>query len=170
MNKTLLCSALVSALVLQPQARAAEPAATYTVTGKLAIVSDYRFRGLSQTFGEGFDPGPAIQGGSFPMRAVSISATGLSLRRQYPNGSALEWFQRVQAHDGDFTFDLGTIYYYYPELRVHGTRDCHGRDVQRHDQGMGGVRWRDVEMVRREVLLRAHRLLRLQRRRRRGSV
>ncbi len=83
MKKLLLATAATAAIgapmVAVAQAPAA-PAATpeHTVTGNMAIVSDYRFRGISQTFGEGFlTSGRRSRAGSTTrIRAASISATG----------------------------------------------------------------------------------------------
>lgn len=59
MNKTLLSAALAATCIL-PQLALAQsaPASPHTLTGNLGFVTDYRFRGISQTFEQ-----PAIQGG-----------------------------------------------------------------------------------------------------------
>ena len=63
MRKSVLAAA-VAALFISPvavttaSAQAAKPASPHTFTGNVAVVSDYRFRGISQTYLE-----PAIQGG-----------------------------------------------------------------------------------------------------------
>lgn len=51
-------AALTAAIALPAQAQDAEPPKPFTVTGSVALVSDYRFRGVSQSDEEG-----AIQGG-----------------------------------------------------------------------------------------------------------
>ena len=65
MQKLLLAAAAAAAFTSAvAQAQAPAPTPEHTVTGNLTIATDYRFRGISQTFGEGFfTPGPAIQGG-----------------------------------------------------------------------------------------------------------
>jgi uncharacterized protein (TIGR02001 family) len=123
MKNLLLASAAAAAFTSSlAQAQAPAPAATpeHTLTGNMAIVSDYRFRGISQTFGEGFFVvGPAIQGG------IDYShSSGLYLGtwnsnvsgNQYPNGSSIEMdFYGGWKHAwGDFGLDIGTIYYAYP--------------------------------------------------------
>jgi uncharacterized protein (TIGR02001 family) len=101
------------------------PTSPHTITGNLAIASDYRFRGISQTFGEGFRFGPAIQGG------IDYShASGLYLGNwdsnlsgnQYPNGSSIEMdlYGGYRRSFGDLGLDLGTIYYYYPGSELTG--------------------------------------------------
>jgi uncharacterized protein (TIGR02001 family) len=62
MKKLLLASAVATALaaptVRFAHAADAAPASPHTLTGNVGFVSDYRFRGISQTFKE-----PALQGG-----------------------------------------------------------------------------------------------------------
>ena len=59
MRKTILAAALGAAAAVPGLASAQAAAQSpHTVTGNVAIVSDYRFRGISQTFAD-----PAIQGG-----------------------------------------------------------------------------------------------------------
>jgi len=119
LKKDLLALALAPVLGLAAIASADEASPGYTVTGNLTVASDYRFRGLSQTFGEGLDAGPAIQGG-----IDYASASGFYLGNwdstlsgvQYPNGSSLEmdFYGGYRLTAGDTTWDFGTIYYYYP--------------------------------------------------------
>ena len=112
------------------------PASTYTVTGNVAFVSQYVFRGLTQTNGK-----PDLQGGldyahtsglyagtwlsniswftdqnngtkSAPV-ALSSPGGGLS------NSANLEWdiyggFKNSFAND--WTYDVGGLYYYYPGI------------------------------------------------------
>jgi uncharacterized protein (TIGR02001 family) len=115
----LLPLAIAAALGLHAHARADEPAQAHTVTGNLTITSDYRFRGISQTFGEDFDAGPSVQGGidyahssGFYLGNWNSNVSGV----QYPNGSALEmdFYGGYKLTAGDLTWDFGTIYYYYP--------------------------------------------------------
>ncbi len=121
MKKHLLASVAAAAFASQlAHAQAPAPTPEHTLTGNMAIVSDYRFRGISQTFGEGFfTVGPAIQGG------IDYShSSGLYLGNwnsnvsgnQYPNGSSIEMdFYGGWKHAwGDFGLDVGTIYYAYP--------------------------------------------------------
>src|SRR5512134_1234448 len=57
MRKTLIATALAAATTL-PGIAAAQGTSPHTVSGNMGIFSDYRFRGISQTFQQ-----PAIQGG-----------------------------------------------------------------------------------------------------------
>ena len=65
MKKLLLATATAAAFATSlAHAQTPAPTPEHTVTGNMTIATDYRFRGISQTFGEGFfTPGPAIQGG-----------------------------------------------------------------------------------------------------------
>ncbi len=121
MKKIMLASATVAALgsgIVQAQAPAATP--EHTLTGNMAIVSDYRFRGISQTFGEGFfTVGPAIQGGIDYSHSSGIYLGNWNSNvsgNQYPNGSSIEMdFYGGWKHAwGDFGLDVGAIYYAYP--------------------------------------------------------
>ena len=57
MRKTLLATAVAAAAAM-PGLASAQASSPHSITGNLSIVSDYRFRGISQTFVQ-----PAIQGG-----------------------------------------------------------------------------------------------------------
>jgi uncharacterized protein (TIGR02001 family) len=124
MRKTLLAAALVSAFAtsnVMAQAAAA-PASPHTFTGNVAVVSDYLFRGISQTHGK-----PAIQGG-FDYAHSSGLYAGVW-------GSSISWVSDAQNTSvpteidvyggfkntfggGDFNYDVGFITYNYP-----GTKD-----------------------------------------------
>ncbi|GAA5167095.1 TorF family putative porin [Viridibacterium curvum] len=91
------------------------------VTGNMTIVSDYRFRGLSQTYG-----GPAVQGGvDYAGPAGLYLGTWLSnvSGNQYLNGSGLEMdiYGGWKKSFGDFTLDLGTLFYYYPNAHYNNS-------------------------------------------------
>ncbi|MGA0816532.1 MAG: TorF family putative porin, partial [Burkholderiaceae bacterium] len=59
MKKTLLAVALASSLTSFGAVAADKaPEPSYTLTGNIGLVSDYRFRGISQT-----NKRPAVQGG-----------------------------------------------------------------------------------------------------------
>lgn len=99
---------------------AATPAPSYTFTGNLGFFSQYIFRGLTQT-----DRKPAIQGGFDYARASGLYAgtwasnvSWLSDSKAYSSGGSMEWdfYGGFKGNIGptDFTYDLGTLYYYYP--------------------------------------------------------
>jgi uncharacterized protein (TIGR02001 family) len=121
MQKLLLASAAAAALTTTAAlAQAPAPTPEHTVTGNMTIGTDYRFRGISQTFGEGFfTPGPTIQGGidyshssGFYVGNWNSNVSG----NQYPNGSSIEmdFYGGYKHAFGDFGLDVGTIYYAYP--------------------------------------------------------
>lgn len=90
------------------------------VTGNGAVVTDYRFRGISQTY-----LGPAVQGGVDYAHASGVyfgnwnsSVSGLV----YTGGSGIEmdFYGGVKKSFGDVGFDAGAIYYWYPKAKVAG--------------------------------------------------
>lgn len=121
--------------VSSASAAPAEPSApAYALTGSVTLLSDYRFRGISQSW-----MGPALQGGlelSLP-RGAYLGASGSSVsRHSYLDGRALEldlyggW--RTELLPG-WTGDIGLLHYNYPGARV-----------PRGD-GSGGVRYDTTE-------------------------
>ena len=121
MKKLLLATAAAAAFATSlAHAQAPAPTPEHTVTGNMTIATDYRFRGISQTFGEGFfTPGPAIQGGidyshssGFYLGNWNSNVSG----NEFPNGSSIEMdFYGGWKHSwDDFGLDVGTIYYAYP--------------------------------------------------------
>ncbi len=121
MRKTALATALTALFLASAGARAqapaaaAEPATPPALTGNLALVTDYRFRGISQTYKL-----PAVQGGidyahasGFYLGTWASSVSG----NMYPNGAGLEWdfyggYKGTLS--GDLGFDVGLLYYWYP--------------------------------------------------------
>ena len=88
MNKSLIALALAGAFALPALAQTASSeraeapsaeaeASPHVLTGNLAIATDYRFRGISQTFGK-----PAIQGGVDYLHAVSYTHLTLPTNRE----------------------------------------------------------------------------------------
>jgi uncharacterized protein (TIGR02001 family) len=114
-----LC-ALASAQTAAPAAGdAATPAPPPSVTGNFNVVSDYRFRGISQSWAQ-----PAVQGGfdytnasGFYLGNWNSSVSSNS----YNNGAGLE----VDLYGGyrfdpikDLTIDVGVLRYQYPGARL----------------------------------------------------
>ena len=125
MKRLLLATAAAAAFATslahaQAPAATPEPTPEHTVTGNMTITTDYRFRGISQTFGQGFfTVGPAIQGGIDYSHSsgVYLGNWNSSLSgNQFPNGSSIEMdFYGGWKHSwDDFGLDIGTIYYAYP--------------------------------------------------------
>lgn len=131
MRKTLIAAAAavtlsLPALVLAQSAAPAETQASpHTFTGNLSLVTDYRFRGISQTYGL-----PAVQGGFDYAHASGFyagtwasnvySTAGNGIGTSYTNGAGLEWdFYGGYKFEvaPELTLDVGALYYYYPGAR-----------------------------------------------------
>lgn len=117
MKKTILAAAVFSAFACSASAQQAATA-EHTFTGNVALVSDYRFRGISQTFKK-----PAIQGGfdyahssGFYVGNWNSNVSGV----QYPDGASLEMDfyggYKFEVAPG-IGLDAGVLKYYYPEAR-----------------------------------------------------
>jgi uncharacterized protein (TIGR02001 family) len=113
--KKLQAAALLSALLASgaalAQAKAPEP--DWTVSGNATLISDYRFRGFTQT-----DHGPAFQGG-FDVAHKSgfyLGNWNSNVLSNFFNGASLEmdFYGGYKGSVGPFSYDLGAIYYYYP--------------------------------------------------------
>jgi uncharacterized protein (TIGR02001 family) len=117
MRKTVLATALAAAAALPglASAQAASP-----VTGNLSIVTDYRFRGISQTFAQ-----PAIQGGidfthssGFYLGNWDSNVSGLL----YNDGSLeMDFYGGYRFNAGPLGMDVGLLQYYYPNAKITGT-------------------------------------------------
>jgi uncharacterized protein (TIGR02001 family) len=122
MKKTILSAAVFAAFVSSAFAQTpapAEPTSPHTFTGNVAVATDYRFRGISQTFRR-----PAIQGGfdyshssGFYVGNWNSNVSGV----QFPNGGSIEMdfyggykFEPIK----DVNLDVGVLYYYYPGSSV----------------------------------------------------
>lgn len=103
----------------QPAGAVADPVPAHSVTGNLALVSDYRFRGISQSWRQ-----PAVQGG-----LDYVHASGFYLgnwnssvsSNSYNNGGSVE----VDLYGGyrfepvkDLMMDVGVLTYIYPGARL----------------------------------------------------
>ena len=127
MRKVLLASAVSAALSLPlmtyaqtapAPAPAAEPPA---LTGNFGVFSEYRFRGISQTFKK-----PAIQGG-FDYAHSSGAYVGnwnsnVNSGAGYPGGKLeMDFYGGWKKTWGDWGLDVGGIYYYYPGTNANAT-------------------------------------------------
>jgi Bacterial protein of unknown function (Gcw_chp) len=117
MRKTILTLSVAAALAAPTLAAAADPS---PVTGNMSIVSDYRFRGISQTY-----LGPAIQGGVDYSHSsgIYIGNWNSSVASQvFSGGSGIEmdFYGGWKKSFGDIGIDLGAIYYYYHNAEFDG--------------------------------------------------
>lgn len=120
MKKTILAVSLACAAGGLPshafaQASAATP--EHTFTGNLSLVSEYRYRGIAQTNAK-----PAVQGGFDYAHASGLYAgtwaSNVSWLSDAGGGvsNSLEWdfYGGYKGTVGDFGYDVGLLYYYYP--------------------------------------------------------
>ncbi|HEY6598464.1 MAG TPA: TorF family putative porin, partial [Pseudomonadales bacterium] len=117
MRKALLAASVAAAVAMpciaQAQTPAATPAPDFTLTANVGLFSDYRFRGFTQT-----DYNPAIQGG-FDFAHSSgfyLGNWNSNISSTLYNGAPIEmdFYGGYKHAFGDFTLDIGAIYYYYP--------------------------------------------------------
>ena len=107
------------------------PTPEHTFTGNVGLFSQYIFRGLTQT-----NKDPALQGGfdyahssgfyagtwasniSWLKENASVNVPGVGVVTggTYGQGGSLEWdfYGGYKGTVGDFSYDLGTLYYWYP--------------------------------------------------------
>jgi uncharacterized protein (TIGR02001 family) len=116
MRKSVLSAAVAAALAVPTlvAAQTPAPAPTPAVTGNISLVSDYRFRGISQTFEK-----PAIQGGFDYAHASGIYLgnwnSNVSQGAGFPGGNIeMDFYGGWKKSFGDIGLDVGFIYYYYP--------------------------------------------------------
>jgi uncharacterized protein (TIGR02001 family) len=118
-NALRACAAAVLAAVpflAQAQAApaaAAKPEPEFTLTGNAGLFSDYRFRGFTQT---GYKP--AFQGGfDFAHKSgFYLGNWNSNVESGLYNGASLEmdFYGGYKTTFGDFGFDIGYLYYFYP--------------------------------------------------------
>lgn len=110
MRKSIVSLAVTAALAT-PLIAAAQ--ATSPVTGNVTLASDYRFRGLSQTFEE-----PAFQGGFDYAHSSGfyVGNWNSNISDTLYAGSPLEmdFYAGYKPTFGPVTLDVGILYYYYP--------------------------------------------------------
>jgi uncharacterized protein (TIGR02001 family) len=100
-----------------PLAHAEEAAAVHEVTGNVALTSDYRYRGLTQSRFE-----PALQGGAdYTHTPTGLYAGVWASTIKWiddANGDANVEIDLFGGKRGEiapgFTYDVGGLYYYYP--------------------------------------------------------
>lgn len=120
MKKTMFAAAVLASL---STSGFAQETSAHTFTGNLSVVSDYRFRGISQTYNR-----PAVQGGfdyahssGFYLGNWNSNVSG----NQYLDGAGIE-----MDFYGGYKFelapglaaDIGLLKYYYPEARLNGVK------------------------------------------------
>jgi uncharacterized protein (TIGR02001 family) len=117
MHKSMLALAVTASIAAPAIAAEAPP----PVTGNMTIVSDYRFRGISQTY-----KGPAIQGGIDYAHSSGLYLGNWNSNvasQVYSGGSGIEmdFYGGWKNTWGDLGVDVGTIWYHYPNAEFKGT-------------------------------------------------
>lgn len=112
MRARLIASAVAAAIAAPLEAQS-----PHSLTGNVALVGDYRFRGLSQTYTQ-----PAIQGGVDYASTIGayVGAWGSNVSgNQFLNGGSLELdlYGGYRWTPGKVGLDLGLQYYWYPRAR-----------------------------------------------------
>lgn len=105
---------LTAALACAGTPAFAADASPHTLTGNVSLISDYRYRGVSQTFKE-----PAIQGGFDYSHASGLYAGtwASNVDSNFLNGANIE-MDFYGGYNGkindDLSYNVGGLYYYYP--------------------------------------------------------
>ena len=125
-----------------PAPAAAPPTPENTVTANVGLFSEYIFRGISQTAGK-----PAVQGGfdyahssGFYLGTWGSNISWLEDFGLYTR-SSLEWdfyggYKNAFPGQEDWTYDIGTLYYYYPGSRNPGVTNANTWEIY------GAVAWK----------------------------
>lgn len=114
LNKTILSIALACVAVPAFAADAPAPASDFTLTGNVGLTTDYRVRGISNSF-----KNPAIQGGFDVTHAsgLYVGTWASNVSSTWNPGASIEtdWYggYRGKIND-DLSYDVGAIYFYYP--------------------------------------------------------
>jgi uncharacterized protein (TIGR02001 family) len=120
MNKTLIATALAAALAAPALSFAADaaPTPTHTFTPNVGVVSNYLFRGVSQTHGGG-----AVQGGVDYAHSsglyAGVWASSITWVKDWLGKGSTEidiygGYKSAFAEGSDWTYDVGMIHYAYP--------------------------------------------------------
>lgn len=122
MKRIVLAASILAAFASTASAQQVA-APDHTFTGNLTVATDYRFRGISQTFGR-----PTVQGGfdyahssGFYVGNWNSNVSG----NQYPDGAGLEMDlyagYKFEVMPG-LTADVGLLKYYYPGAAIAGVK------------------------------------------------
>jgi uncharacterized protein (TIGR02001 family) len=121
MRKTIIAASLASTAFAVPNlasaqaaAPAAAPASPHTFTANMGLFTEYRFRGISQTFKQ-----PALQGGFDYSHSSGFYVgnwnSNVNSGAGFPAGNLeMDFYGGWKNTWGDWGLDVGAIYYYYP--------------------------------------------------------
>ncbi len=117
---SLLAVVLASASTVTLAADA--PASPHTVTGNLSFVSDYQYRGVSQT-----DEDPAIQGGFDYAHSSGMYAGVWGSNVEFGAANLeLDVYGGYSGTSGDLGYNVGLLQYIYPDYDDANTTEVYG--------------------------------------------
>jgi uncharacterized protein (TIGR02001 family) len=147
MRRSLFGLAVAGAICIPSAANAQTPSpadstrSPHTLTGSVTLVSDYRFRGISQTY-----EGPAVQGGFDYSHSSGFYLGNWNSNvasQVYTGGSGIEMdvYGGYRRSFNGFGFDVGYLYYHYPKAEFQSAEDgSQGFDTQEIYVG-GSWKW-----------------------------
>ncbi len=118
MRKSIITASFVTAVALPgvsvPISALAAEQSPHTLTGNVSLVTDYRFRGIAQTYGK-----PAFQGGIDYSHSSGLYAgnwnSNVNEGAGFPAANLeMDFYGGWKKAWGDWGLDVGAIYYYYP--------------------------------------------------------
>ncbi|MDX1734387.1 MAG: TorF family putative porin [Halioglobus sp.] len=139
LNKKLLSASVAAALVAGMGAAQVQAADDFEVSGNIALTTDYRFRGISQS-----DEDVAVQGGfdaAFaPGFYVGVWGSSVDFGGGVYGSIEMDYYAGWAGNigDTDFGIDVGYVYYDYP-----GDKGCCEGDYQ---EFYVGTSWRDLTL------------------------
>jgi uncharacterized protein (TIGR02001 family) len=118
MKKIILSAAIFAAFASSAYAQQAEPASPHTFTGNLTVASDYRFRGISQTYED-----PAVQGGFDYSHSSGFYVgnwnSNVSSKVIGDGHIEMDFYAGYKFEPvTDVTADVGILQYYYPSAET----------------------------------------------------
>lgn len=142
MKKTLIAAAVAAVCAASGAAYAEEPASPYTLTANVGVVSDYLFRGITQSHGE-----PAIQGGFDLTHSSGLYVgTWLSSISWVSDGGYGSAPTEIDVYGGyrgtfadDFGYDVGLVTYNYPGS---GNAESNGLTKPFTAEAYGSLSWK----------------------------
>lgn len=98
------------------------PASPHTVTGNLTFVSDYQYRGISQT-----DEDPAVQGGFDYAHASGLYAGIWGSNVEFGAANLeVDVYGGYSGTSGDLGYNVGVLQYLYPDYDDANTTEVYG--------------------------------------------
>jgi uncharacterized protein (TIGR02001 family) len=109
MKLTKISAAVLSASMLFVATSASAADEAFTTAGSVAMTSDYLYRGISQTSGA-----PALQGSLTVSHESGLYATVWGSSIAFSSGLELDPSIGFAGKSGDISYDVGVLYYGYP--------------------------------------------------------